>query len=1134
VIAEPGETISPIFAADSICEKRCCDESVAILGRNGVDCSRLVEPSNRYRRNPTVCDLLFSDRSPMTTLSPEIESHRQTGNPQIPPQTFRVRLRVGDIISHPRHGVGAVYATNWRTTSVAFCSADDAEFDARDLSKIAIVLEQCSSSRPNICTIESTFWDWKVGMQALPVLGMSAKFTSFCGRTPVKNADKNHKASISPERGCRHDRADLGSCGFCAVDGRDVYAPSVPLKKYRSPKLSKVVPLTWWEAVAQFEDEDRRDRFIEKNKLTEQKKLRHDITAETVEKKKIQDSVHKTADGYPCPTIQPLFMPFASQFVKQAADFRHSAPDPTLTAALAAHEAKWAAEYAKLRARFDKSREASQRRLAEKTPQKVSELWQVFLEQGGNILLNEYQTFKNECLVIQSEMLWAENRHKNPEYVGTTRCADISGSEKRAKVRDALRCVFYKQDPVVWADRSFVAPASEPVLSEEQQELLAKKLEKDREKRQAFIIELEANLRATGRVVVPDKFFLPGWWNLPDPYAPKMIAIAIPRGESLICQHYIAVAESLLWVRACKICSGLIQTRQTPRRDAPISRILKGNKSPTYPRFQKEQFDSSTFKCRMHEADSLDTYEQWQAALEKGEPSLPGMFDGTESKLGRDIYHVKTKAEARYTEKLNRLGADDPYESSMELAETVAGGPDVFAVDGMAVTDFVPHLEITLCERPEIILDKKDPLFFFHTANSKASDRLVISAAPPSRVERPQAKCWHGMWHPLYCSVCYVKHVSNADRKAYAKLNEPASTFNVDTRTMNPPVAASIEKLGRLHRVTEEVERGPKGEKKKSKVRHYPRTIKFVTWGKRDDQSAVMFAIVPCPPSGENGRLASVVDVRTAVPGHSEFKDVKKHYRERISIKERTCALCGTVVDSWRKHYCHNCAQQQIWNVKPAKRSVEIHNTEGKNARNTERQARRSIAAVPKIFFAQVFSFAEPRIKEAVQAYFHKPTGLGNPETIWPLASKKYGPVSFKCLPADIKNMPKFYYRGGFNTFNDPGTVFLKSNRSGGQVPYSLQADDGRILTRQEIANLSEKQPFTSFERDELQAGILRFCLAQDTQLATLLRRFWFLSNKCTPAEIAEAENIQPHSMRQYLQRNARMMLDVLETGEKL
>jgi hypothetical protein len=60
VIAEPGETISPIFAADSICESsRCRDESVAILGRNGVDCSRLGESGNSNRRSAPVSDLFF-------------------------------------------------------------------------------------------------------------------------------------------------------------------------------------------------------------------------------------------------------------------------------------------------------------------------------------------------------------------------------------------------------------------------------------------------------------------------------------------------------------------------------------------------------------------------------------------------------------------------------------------------------------------------------------------------------------------------------------------------------------------------------------------------------------------------------------------------------------------------------------------------------------------------------------------------------------------------------------------------------------------------------------------------------------------------------------------------------------------
>jgi hypothetical protein len=53
-----------------------------------------------------------------------------------------VRLRVGDIIFHPRHGVGAVYATNWRTTSVAFVAADDAEFDTRELSKTVLLLDK--------------------------------------------------------------------------------------------------------------------------------------------------------------------------------------------------------------------------------------------------------------------------------------------------------------------------------------------------------------------------------------------------------------------------------------------------------------------------------------------------------------------------------------------------------------------------------------------------------------------------------------------------------------------------------------------------------------------------------------------------------------------------------------------------------------------------------------------------------------------------------------------------------------------------------------------------------------------------------------------------------------------------------
>jgi hypothetical protein len=75
----------------------------------------------------------------MTTLPAIEDEARQTAAPQI--QTSRVRLRVGDIISHPRYGVGAVYATNWRTTSVAFVAADDAEFDTRELSRIVLLLD---------------------------------------------------------------------------------------------------------------------------------------------------------------------------------------------------------------------------------------------------------------------------------------------------------------------------------------------------------------------------------------------------------------------------------------------------------------------------------------------------------------------------------------------------------------------------------------------------------------------------------------------------------------------------------------------------------------------------------------------------------------------------------------------------------------------------------------------------------------------------------------------------------------------------------------------------------------------------------------------------------------------------------
>jgi hypothetical protein len=85
----------------------------------------------------------------MTALIPEVEEARQTANPQTPTETCRVRLRVGDIIAHPQYGVGAVYATNWRTTSVAFCSADDSTFDTRELSKIVIILDLHYSSPPD-------------------------------------------------------------------------------------------------------------------------------------------------------------------------------------------------------------------------------------------------------------------------------------------------------------------------------------------------------------------------------------------------------------------------------------------------------------------------------------------------------------------------------------------------------------------------------------------------------------------------------------------------------------------------------------------------------------------------------------------------------------------------------------------------------------------------------------------------------------------------------------------------------------------------------------------------------------------------------------------------------------------------
>jgi hypothetical protein len=146
-----GETTYRTCAADSICKMRCRDESVAILGRDRVNFPGLVESDNRYRRNSTICPLLFSDRKPMT-LSPEIERPRQTANPQTSRQS-RVSLRVGDIIAHPCYGVGAVYKTNWRTTSVAFVAADDAEFDTREVSKIALVLDTAphlkDSSPPN-------------------------------------------------------------------------------------------------------------------------------------------------------------------------------------------------------------------------------------------------------------------------------------------------------------------------------------------------------------------------------------------------------------------------------------------------------------------------------------------------------------------------------------------------------------------------------------------------------------------------------------------------------------------------------------------------------------------------------------------------------------------------------------------------------------------------------------------------------------------------------------------------------------------------------------------------------------------------------------------------------------------------
>jgi hypothetical protein len=89
----------------------------------------------------------------MTTLIPEVEEARQTANPQTSTETYRVRFRVGDIIWHPQFGAGAVYNTDWRSTSVAFAAADDAEFDTREVSKIALVLDTAphlkDSSPPN-------------------------------------------------------------------------------------------------------------------------------------------------------------------------------------------------------------------------------------------------------------------------------------------------------------------------------------------------------------------------------------------------------------------------------------------------------------------------------------------------------------------------------------------------------------------------------------------------------------------------------------------------------------------------------------------------------------------------------------------------------------------------------------------------------------------------------------------------------------------------------------------------------------------------------------------------------------------------------------------------------------------------
>jgi hypothetical protein len=998
--------------------------------------------------------------------------------PLVPPtqnltQRPRVRFRPGSIIWHPEKGVGNVHKTNWCNTSVAFAASEDAEFDTRELSIVVTLLDEIPATRSDFAE-DAAYWDWKCSLQILTVPGLTAQHSSFCGRTSVTNAVKGSgERPEVPLSHCKHG-VDRRSCGFCIAFRREI----LPAGKRA---------LYWWEALLLVTNEKRRERLRAQNGKVEAKILRKDIFANPRSIRTIKDSAkNKTSDGYSKCSVKPLPSQYSNPVFNPFVQYAQ--PDPILSAKLSTWAAKEAEEFQSLSTRY--AAWSERYKLYEET--KVASK-----NRSESATIDDYQDFKSSCLRIESKILRSDNKHRNPNHVFINRSVSVSPHP-------------FDNGPALWADRTFVWSAAEANLDAKQIATREAKQRDDREVRQEHIRALETGARA----VVPESFFRTdylSWWKKPDPYKYFLEILSHPLGAGVVCVHNW---PSELLTHVCKECSGeIVYRRELGIRSHDLPPMSAY--SPIYTMLQEwpETFVAACIHGRSNHELLPAKNRRW---LHRPGRVSKWKAPGLKSSIPDALRGNKPMVFARFqTEQFDT----NPFKSHMPDADELS-----------TYEDWQKQMEQAEPSSPDI----------FESTETKAEQDVYH--------EKQKAELKH---EETLIELGIDKDPYDEEMEQVAEAAGSINAFSEDTRLV---VSDFIPHLEISNLVREARQRGEFFPNIFRGVRASDRLVLSVDppnlYAKPESKcdhgmlhavycsictpikANYVFVVEEFLPEGRGGTSFRGVKSK-ALPGNYALISRSRHiqlegfagnpnYKDRLSIKKKTCAICGAGLASWRQHYCHDCAQREIWNVVGRKPSPEVHNTEGKNASFQESKARQSTARIPKVTMGDVLDYIEPHLLKFLIKYNEYLPFLDT-GAVWPIVSKVYGSTEFKYVPTERESIPTGYlHNGGLYPFGDDYlTVFLKKNNRGGEECYRLLAQDGHELTRGELSSLSEVEPFTHFRRDEVQAGMLRLWLSEFKQTATLLRRMWFHTNRCLPGELAEAENIQPQSMRKYLKENA-------------